>query len=554
MKHQRQLFVAIAGFAATLAAVSPAQSNPPATRYLVEFVAGKEANGKAALKAAGGVVKMNLGKHNAVAAEIPDAKLSVLKSNPNIKLVEVDEVRYPISAVHALPSGADRRVNVDGSSAPEVVPYGVTMVQAEGFAGNTSGDIKVCVIDSGYDINHEDKPGLDVVDGTDDIGGAGPWTKDGSGHGTHTSGTINALDNDIGVIGVFPSVPMHIVRVFGNDGLWAYSSELINAVDDCVSNGAKVISMSLGASRPSVLENATFLQAQKAGVLSIAAAGNGGEGRVCDMFEDPSHPERQACKMHYPAGYDSVVSVAAVDDHAVVASFSQINSKVEIAAPGVSVLSTVPTGSMLDVVLASGLGNTDVVPMDGFDIPIVPVAGLLQDCGLGTSADDCGGVGGATGKMCLIERGGVTFATKAVSCEQAGGVGAVVFQRAGVDGPVLGTLGGTEVGIPVVGTDRTIGLALRTTYLGTQATLTFTPSGYDYDYYSGTSMATPHVAGVAALIWSTHPGCGPTDIRTAMNATAVDLGSPGRDKYYGNGLVQAQDADAYLDAHGCTGN
>jgi serine protease len=67
-------------------------------------------------------------------------------------------------------------------------------------------------------------------------------------------------------------------------------------------------------------------------------------------------------------------------------------------------------------------------------------------------------------------------------------------------------------------------------------------------------MATPHVAGVAALIWSLHPACGPTEIRTAMNATAVDLGSPGRDKYYGNGLVQAQDADAYLTAHGCTGN
>jgi serine protease len=110
------------------------------------------------------------------------------------------------------------------------------------------------------------------------------------------------------------------------------------------------------------------------------------------------------------------------------------------------------------------------------------------------------------------------------------------------------------VGIPVVGTDRDTGLALRTTYLGTQATLSFTLSHYDYDFFNGTSTATPHVAGVAALIWSKHPECGPTDIRTAMNATAVDLGTPGRDKYYGNGLVQAQDADAYLVQNGCSGN
>lgn len=552
MKIQKLLCVAIAGFAATLVAVLPAQSSPPGKRYLVQFVPGQAVNGRAALKAAGGIIRINLRRHNMVAAVIPDSKLSVFKSDPSVKFVEIDELRYPISMVRSLPSGADRGIDDHGNTSPEVVPYGVAMVQAEGYQGNAASGVKVCVIDSGYDILHEDKPGTDVVSGTDDIGGAGPWGEDGFGHGSHVSGTINALDNDIGVIGVFPSVPMHIVRVFGNDGVWAYSSELINAVDDCVRNGANVINMSLGGPRPSVLENAVFLHARKNGVLSIASAGNGGNGRVCDIFEDPSHPERQACKMHYPSGYDSVMSVAAVDSDANIADFSQINSKVEIAAPGVSVLSTVPTGSMMDVVLNTGLGDTDVVPMDNFPIPTVPVTGNLVECGLAGTAADCGD---ATGQICLIERGLYTFAQKAVSCETAGGVGAVVFQRAGddVSGPVLGTLGDTHVGIPVVGTDRVTGLALRETYLGTSATLSFTLSHYDYDFYSGTSMASPHVAGVAALIWSNHPECGPTDIRTAMNATAVDLGTPGRDKYFGNGLVQAQDAAAYLDQNGCSG-
>lgn len=551
MKIQKAVFLALTGLAVTAAGSLPAQSAPSSQRYLVEFVAGKTNNGKAALKSAKAVIKLDLGKHNAVAAEIPDAKLSALKSNPSIKSVELDEFRYPISMVRSLPSGADRVVAADGSSSPEVVPYGVSMVQAEGFAGNPASGVKVCVIDSGYDLGHEDKPGTDVVTGTDDIGGSGPWSQDGDGHGTHVSGTINALDNDLGIIGVFPSVPMHIVRVFGDDGVWAYSSELIDAVDDCIANGANVINMSLGGARPSVLENAVFVKALQSGVLSIAAAGNGGDGRVCDIFEDPGHPERQACKMHYPAGYDSVVSVAAVDDARNIADFSQVNSKVELAAPGVSVLSTVPTGSMIDVTLQSGIGTTTVVPMDNFPIPGAPVMGNLVDCGLAGTAAECGDAGG---KICLIERGTHTFATKAVSCETAGGVGAVVFQREGDAGPVLGTLGDTHVSIPVVGSDRDTGLALRATYIGTSATLSFVVSDYNYDYYSGTSMATPHVAGVAALVWSRHPECGPSDIRTALNATAIDLGSRGRDRYFGHGLVQAQDADEYLDDHACSGN
>ena len=548
MNRFRPVLTIIAGVSAALVAGAPAQSAPPAHRYLVEFAPGKAANGKTAVKAVGGVVKLDLARFNAVAAVIPDAKLSVLRSNPAVKLVEPDPVRYPISAVHSLPSGAERGINADGAATGEVVPYGITLVQADQVQGNLSAEAKVCVIDSGYDIRHEDKPKQPTVEGTDDPDGAGPWDEDGSGHGTHVSGTINALDNEIGVIGVFPNASMHIVRVFGNDGLWAYSSDLINAVGDCMTHGANVINMSLGGELPSRLENAVFLQAQKAGVLSIAAAGNGGNGRTCDMWAD--RPERQACKMHYPSGYASVMSVAAVDESKRLASFSQINSKVEIAAPGVSVLSTVPTGSMMDVTLTTGLGTTDVEPMDNFPIPTGPVSGLLQDCGLGATADDCGN---ATGKVCLIERGSVTFAEKAVSCETAGGVAAVVYQKAGEAGPVLGTLGETYVHIPVVGTDRDTGLALKAGYLDSEAIVTFTVSDYNYDWFSGTSMATPHVAGVATLLKSLHPTCGPTELRKAMNATALDLGPLGRDKYFGYGLVQAKAADAYLTKNGCTG-
>lgn len=75
----------------------------------------------------------------------------------------------------------------------------------------------------------------------------------------------------------------------------------------------------------------------------------------------------------------------------------------------------------------------------------------------------------------------------------------------------------------------------------------------NYGLMSGTSMASPHVAGVAALVWSHFPQCSNAEIRAALAASAEDLGAPGRDNSYGWGLVQAKDAVDYLATHGCEG-
>jgi len=80
--------------------------------------------------------------------------------------------------------------------------------------------------------------------------------------------------------------------------------------------------------------------------------------------------------------------------------------------------------------------------------------------------------------------------------------------------------------------------------LGQSSTLVTTEPevGSGYEAWDGTSMATPHVSGVAALIWSADPSLTNVQIREAMDATAEDLGDPGRDVYYGYGLVQAKAA------------
>ncbi|MGL6056110.1 MAG: S8 family serine peptidase, partial [Vibrio metschnikovii] len=69
--------------------------------------------------------------------------------------------------------------------------------------------------------------------------------------------------------------------------------------------------------------------------------------------------------------------------------------------------------------------------------------------------------------------------------------------------------------------------------------------------YSGTSMASPHVAGVAALVWSHFPQCRPERIRQSLNQTALDRGAAGRDNLYGWGIVQARAAYNWLSRNGC---
>jgi subtilisin family serine protease len=152
----------------------------------------------------------------------------------------------------------------------------VSAVKATGLPGVTTAGIKTCVIDSGYDLGHEDMSLKPSVSGDDDPLGAGLWTQDPSGHGTHVAGTIGARNNAVGVVGVFPRVPMHIVKVFDGNDEWVYSSDLIAALDRCMAAGAKVINMSLGGGYSQAL-NAAVQRAVGDGITFAVAAGNSNE-------------------------------------------------------------------------------------------------------------------------------------------------------------------------------------------------------------------------------------------------------------------------------------
>ncbi|HEY8465827.1 MAG TPA: S8 family serine peptidase [Solirubrobacterales bacterium] len=264
----------------------------------------------------------------------------------------------------------------------------------------SAGGAKVGIVDTGIRRSHPEFAGR-VVDcgGVNNFGisllililFSDPTIVDGkceddNGHGTHVAGTIAAnANNGTGVAGVAFNSPLAICK-----GLNGQGSGTLVMIANCITwladRDADVISMSLGGSAGSQALQDAVRNASEAGSLLVAAAGNSGNS-----------------SLSYPAAYPEVVSVAATDRNDNRASFSQFNADVEVAAPGVDILSTWNDGG--------------------------------------------------------------------------------------------------------------------------------------YRVASGTSMATPHAAAVAALIAGANPSGGPDEWRAALQAATDDLGAPGRDPQFGFGRV-----------------
>jgi serine protease len=493
----KRLLIAAASAAAVallVPAALSAQEGEGLGRYMVLF--RERGNYGNVVRAAGGSPVYEFEELGVVAAWLPEPALQGLAHNPHVVSIEVDPPRYPMS---------------------QSTPYGIPMVQADQVSeGAGVGSVKVCVIDSGYYLGHEDLQDGNV---TGYASGTGNWFEDSCGHGSHVAGTISALTNTVGVVGVLRSgsVPLHIVKVFnGSSCAWAYSSDLIDALNRCRGAGAKVVSMSLGGTGASSIEATAFQNAWNAGVLSVAAAGNSG-----------------TTAYSYPASYSSVVSVAAVDSSKALASFSQRNDQVDIAAPGVGVLSTVPFADTNTVTVS---GSTYTGTWIENAARTAGVTGALVNGGL------CTATGAWSGKVVLCERGSVTFLVKVQNVQASGGVAAVIYNN--VAGGFSGTLGaGSSSAIPAIGISQSDGQFLVANRLGSLGTVVSQANaGSGYEAWSGTSMATPHVSGVAALVWGHNPSWTNAQVRSALESTAQDLGTAGRDNSFGWGLVQAKAA------------
>jgi serine protease len=497
---KQRILVTALGLGLAMAFSATAADGPDPDRVWVKFKAGTQAQVAQSLRGAGGQIHHQFDELGAFAVSVPQQALQGLRNNPNIEYIEPDAPRYPMAQTR---------------------PYGIDMVQAPQAwaAGATGSGVMVCVIDSGIHAAHEDFQGVNLVGGYP----AG-WNNDTCGHGSHVTGTIAAADNNVGVVGVATGeIDIFTVKVFDGETCgWSYSSNLVDAANRCANAGAKVINMSLGGSFSSTTERNAFQSLYDAGVLSVAAAGNGGN-----------------TQMSYPASYDAVISVAAIDQNKAHASFSQRNSQVELAAPGVSVLSTVPFESASAVV-----GGTGYI--------VAALDGTFQGTGSGTAVNGgrCTSTGAWSGRVVMCERGDISFADKATNVAASGGTAAIIYNNE--PGGFSGTLGAGGSSIPVVSMTREDGLEVVASKLGTSAQVSTVANnqGNGYAFYDGTSMASPHVAGVAAVVWSAVPTASVGQIREALAVTAQDLGAAGRDNLYGWGLVQTKAAIDYLSGSG----
>ncbi len=483
--------------------VQPAYtSNEDKMRVWVEFTPGQAAQAERALNGAGAEFHYRFEELNSFVVTVPENALNGLRHNPNVVSIEEDALRYAYS---------------------EKVPYGIDMVQARDIwdadgdlvldAGAPSGAGRtVCIIDSGIFTEHEDFLGVNIIGGY-----PANWNSDTCGHGSHVAGTITANLNSFGVVGVNPGgVSLYIVKVFGDNCAWTYASTLVDAANHCSTAGANVISMSLGGTQKSKTEERAFATLYSKGILSVAAAGNDGNTAIS-----------------YPGGYSSVMSVAAIDENKIVADFSQQNSTVEIAAPGVGVLSTIPYVETNTVDVDGVIYSANHVEFSSYGEAMGPLA----DGGLCSTEDS-----DLTGKVALCQRGDVSFLEKVTNAQNRGAVAVLIYNN--VPGNDLFTLGEEIPGAPIaLSLSQEDGLIL-IGKVGQTASLhsdiQWGVSGYEA--WDGTSMATPHVSGVAALVWSANPTWTNVQIRNALTSTALDLGTPGNDVAYGYGLVQAKAA------------
>jgi subtilisin family serine protease len=261
----------------------------------------------------------------------------------------------------------------------------------------------IAIVDTGVDYSHPDLggkllPGATFVNGT-------TTAADDYGHGTHVAGIAAAESNNVtGVAGMAWANPILPVKALDSSGSGTYSA-IAQAIMYAADSGATVINMSLGGSYDSQTLRDACQYAYNKGCTLVAAAGNQNSYVMC-----------------YPAAYPTVIAVGATDQSDTRAYFSNYGPQLSVAAPGVDILSTMPTGLV----------------------------------------------------------------------------------------------------------------TLNTSY------------GYStmYDSLSGTSMATPHVAGLAALLLSVNPSLGPDGVRNVLQRTALDLGDLGWDEQHGYGRIQADAAVA----------
>jgi subtilisin len=335
MARRRIHLLSVIALVASMLAATAASAAPTGS-YVVVLRDGARAAGLAQELVAAHGGQLGFVYQNALqgfSATLTPQAAAALGRNPNVAYVEVDGERSIVA--QTVPTGIERifadtnsEVDIDGSDDFRV-------------------DVDVAIIDTGIDFEH---PDLNVVGGVNCSGGS-PFNAncstggdDDHYHGTHVAGTVAAIDNGEGVVGVAPGARLHAVKVLNSNGS-GYTSWIVAGIDWVAANSAtiEVANMSLGGSGFSQAEYDAIQGAVDNGVAFAVAAGNS-DADANDFS---------------PAAFDNVLTVSALadfdgdpgglgsptcrtDQDDTLADFSNWGSAVDIAAPGVCILSTFP--------------------------------------------------------------------------------------------------------------------------------------------------------------------------------------------------------------------
>jgi len=356
----------------------------------------------------------------------------------------------------ALSAGADAPNTNPPSSADNdpffFLQWGHTAIQAPAAwnAGARGRGVKVAVLDGGFHLNHPDLKDNIIYSRSFVPGENAQMQGAGFSHGTHVAGTVAALDNNIGVIGVAPEAKLLLIKVLGDGGSGDFSWMLAGILD-AVAQGADVINMSLGAYIP---RNGKFVA---------------DDGSVINDTKAVQELVTAINKVTTYATQQGVTVISSAGNSAIDGNKDKSGMSIPSGAPNViSISATAPIGWYY--------------------------APLTVDLDRVASYTN--------------------FGTPDVSFAAPGGDFAY-------PGDELSALG-----IPVWALDMVLSTA--------------TPQGYSWS--AGTSMASPHAAGVAALIIGRYGKIGPKQVEARLRASADDLGKPGRDPFYGHGRVNAHKA------------
>lgn len=183
--------------------------------------------------------------------------------------------------------------------------------------------VKVAVLDTGIDLNHEDLK-ENILEGKNFINSNEP-PHDRCGHGTHCAGIIAASNNETGIVGVAPKAKIIPVKVLDDNG-HGNMEAVLNGLRWAGENGADLIAMSLGTHEPveEIKKEIQELIANK--IVVFCAAGNAGS----------------TDNLLFPAAYTETISIGAIDENCLRADFSCTGPNLDFIAPGVKIYSTVP--------------------------------------------------------------------------------------------------------------------------------------------------------------------------------------------------------------------